>query len=61
MSTGIVIVLAVGVAAIVIFGALGLLVIARLRRTIKTQFQALDDVLGTMRANQGRDEPGEGP
>lgn len=61
MSTGIVIVLAVGVAAIVIFGALGLLVIARLRRTIKTQFKALDDVLNTMRASQGRDEPGEGP
>ena len=61
MSTGIVIVLAVGVAAIVIFGALGLLVIARLRRTIKTQFKALDDVLDTMRASQGRDEPSKGP
>ncbi|HJT03128.1 MAG TPA: hypothetical protein VJ757_05795 [Pseudonocardiaceae bacterium] len=61
MSTGIVIVLAVGVAAIVILGALGLLLIARLRRTIKTQFKALDDVLNTMRASQGRDEPGEGP
>lgn len=59
MSTGIVIVLAVGVSAIIILGGLGLLVIARLRRTIKTQFKALDDVLGTMRASQGRDEPGE--
>lgn len=61
MSTGIVIVLAIGVAVLVIFGALGLLVIARLRRTIKTQFKALDEVLDTIRASQGRDGPGEGP
>jgi hypothetical protein len=59
VSTGIVIVLVVGVSAIIILGGLGLLVIARLRRMIKSQFQALDDALGTMRASQGRDEPGE--
>jgi hypothetical protein len=34
-------------------------VIARLRRKIKTQFETVENLLKTVQASQGRDEPGD--
>ena len=61
MSTGIVIVIVIGVSVILLVGGLGLLVIARLRRAIKTQFETIDNLLGGIRAGQRPDEPGGPP
>lgn len=59
MNTQIVIVLAIGVFAITIFVGVCLVVIARLRRKIKTQFETVENLLKTVQASQGRDEPGD--
>lgn len=59
MNTQIVIVLAIGVFAIIIFIGVCLVVIARLRRKIKTQFETVENLLKTVQASQGRDEPGD--
>ncbi len=61
MTTGIVIVIVIGVSVIILIGGLGLIVIARLRRAIKTQFETIDNLLGAIRAGQRHDEPGEPP
>lgn len=58
MTTGIVIVIVIGVSVIILIGGLGLMVIARLRRAIKTQFETIDNLLGAIRAAQRHDEPG---
>lgn len=58
MTTGIVIVIVIGVSVIILIGGLGLMVIARLRRAIKTQFETIDNLLGAIRAAQRPDEPG---
>ncbi|HKS51452.1 MAG TPA: hypothetical protein VJS67_06245 [Pseudonocardiaceae bacterium] len=59
MNTQIVIVLAIGVFAITVFIGVCLVVIARLRRKIKTQFETVENLLKTVQASQGRDEPGD--
>jgi hypothetical protein len=58
VTTGIVIVIVIGVSVIILIGGLGLMVIARLRRAIKTQFETIDNLLGAIRAAQRHDEPG---
>jgi hypothetical protein len=59
VNTQIVIVLAIGVFAIAVFIGVCLVVIARLRRKIKTQFETVENLLKTVQASQGRDEPGD--
>lgn len=61
MTTGIVIVIVIGVSVIIFVGGLSLVVIARLRSAIKTQFETIDNLLGTVRAGQRPDEPGGPP
>jgi len=61
VTTGIVIVIVIGVSVIVLVGGLGLLLIARLRRAIKAQFDTIDNLLGAIRAGQRPDEPGGPP
>lgn len=61
MTTGIVIVIVIGVSVIIFVGGLSLVVIARLRSAIKTQFETIDNLLGTIRAGQRPDEPGGPP
>jgi hypothetical protein len=61
VTTGIVIVIVIGVSVIIFVGGLSLVVIARLRRAIKTQFETIDNLLGTIRAGQRPDEPGGPP
>lgn len=60
-DTQIMIVLAASVAVVIIFVGITLVVIARLRRVVKSQFEALDGLLTTLRDAQGRDKPGEDP
>jgi hypothetical protein len=59
VNTQIVIVLAIGVFAIAVVTGVSLVVIARLRRTIKSQFDTVENLLKTVQASQGRDEPGD--
>ena len=59
MNTQIVIVLAIGVFAIAVVIGVGLVVIARLRRTIKSQFDTVENLLKAVQASQGREEPGD--
>ena len=61
MTTGIVIVIVIGVSVILLVGGLGLILIARLRRAIKTQFDTIDNLLGAIKAGQRPDEPGGPP
>jgi hypothetical protein len=58
VTTGIVIVLVVGISVIILVGCLGLIAIARLRRAIKSQFETIDNLLRAIRAGQRPDEPG---
>lgn len=58
-DTQIIIVLAVGVCVIIVFACVVLVVLARLRRVVKSQFETLDSLLSALRAGQGRDKPGE--
>ncbi|MDQ3762001.1 MAG: hypothetical protein M3460_09985 [Actinomycetota bacterium] len=55
-DTQIIIALAVGVSMIVIFGCLILVVVARLRRVVKLQFETIDSLLSALRARQERDK-----
>jgi hypothetical protein len=59
VNTQIVIVLTIGVFAIAVVIGVCLVVIARLRRKIKTQFETVETLLKTVQASQGRDEPGD--
>jgi len=59
VNTQIVIALAIGVFVIAVLTGVGLVVIARLRRTIKSQFDTVESLLKTVQASQGRDEPGD--
>lgn len=62
-STQIGIIVAVGVSAIAVLGCLALVVLARLRRVIKAQFETLESLLGAVRAGQAagqaQDKPSE--
>jgi hypothetical protein len=61
VTTGIVIVIVIGVSVILLVCGLGLILIARLRRAIKTQFETIDNLLGAIKAVQRPDEPGGPP
>ncbi len=58
-ETLIIIVLGIGVFAIVVVVVVVLVVLARLRRVIKERFETLDEALGSLRARQAEDKPGE--
>ena len=58
-DTQIVIVLAAGVSTVIILVCLALIVIVRLRRTVKSQSEALDSLLSGLRADQSGKKPGE--
>lgn len=58
-DTQIIIALAVGASAFVIFCCLVLVMIVRLRRVMKTQLEAVDSLLSALRAGRGRDTPHE--
>lgn len=58
-STQIGIIVAVGVSAIAVLGCLALVVLARLRRVIKAQFETLETLLSAVRADQAHDKPSE--
>jgi hypothetical protein len=59
VNTQILIVLAVGVFAVTVLAGVALLVIARLRRSIKAQFDTVENLLRTVQASQPRNDPGE--
>jgi uncharacterized protein YqfA (UPF0365 family) len=59
VSSQIVIGLAIGVFAIAVVIGVCLVVIARLRRKIKTQFDTVETLLKTVQASQSRDKPGD--
>jgi cell division protein FtsB len=59
VNTQILIVLAVGLFALTVLAGVGLLVIARLRRSIKAQFDTLENLLRTVQASQPHSDPGE--
>jgi type II secretory pathway pseudopilin PulG len=54
-----VIVLVIGVIAVAVMAGVGLIVITRLRRSIKSQFQTIENLLDTVRASQNHDDPGK--
>jgi hypothetical protein len=58
-DTQIIIVLAVGVSVIVVFACVVLVVLARLRRVVKSQFETLDSLVSALRTGEGRDKPGD--
>lgn len=59
VNTPILIVLAVGVFAVTVLAGVCLLVIARLRRSIKAQFDTVENLLKTVQAGQPHNDPGE--
>jgi hypothetical protein len=59
VSTQIVIVLVIGVITVAVLAAAGLIVISRLRRSIKSQFETIENLLETVRANQNQEDPGK--
>lgn len=58
-DTQIIIALAVGVSAFVVFCFLILIVVVRLRRAVRSQMATLDNLLSTLQAARQRDTPGE--
>lgn len=60
-DTQIIVVLAVGASVLVVLGCLILIVLFRLRRVVRSQFEALDKMVSTLRARSGDTprEPGD--
>jgi hypothetical protein len=58
-NTQIIIVLIIGVSLIILLGSLIMIVIARLRRVINLQFEAIEKLLEAQRSSQGHDKPVE--
>ena len=58
-DTQIIVALALGVFAFVIFGSLILIVVVRLRRVVRSQLQTLDNLVSTLQAARQRDTPEE--
>ncbi|MGH3822085.1 MAG: hypothetical protein ACRDRA_04485 [Pseudonocardiaceae bacterium] len=56
-NTQIIVVLIVGVSLIVLLGCLIMIVMVRLRRVIKLQFETIEKLLSAARAEQGHDKP----
>jgi hypothetical protein len=59
-DTQIVIVLVVGAAVFIAICCLILIVILRLQRVVRSQFETIDNLLATLRAGRGQDTPHEG-
>jgi hypothetical protein len=58
-DTQIIVALAVGASVFIAICCLILIVIVRLNRAVKSQFETLDNLLGTLRAAGGQDAPRE--
>lgn len=58
-DTQIIIALAVGVSAFVVFCLLILFVVVRLRRVVRSQLTTLDNLVSTLQAARQRDTPDE--
>jgi hypothetical protein len=58
-DTQIIIALAVGASVFIIFCCLILVVVVRLRRVMKSQFETVDSLLSALRAGRGGDTPRE--
>lgn len=58
-TTQIIVVGIVGVSIIFLLGCLMLIVIARLRRVMTSQFETIDKLLSAVRADQAHDKPTE--
>lgn len=56
-NTQIIVVGIVGVSIIFLLGVLAMIVMMRLRRAIRSQFETLEKLLSTVRASQGHDKP----
>jgi hypothetical protein len=60
-DTQVIIVLAVGASVFVLFCCLILVVMIRMRRVVTSQLETIDNLLSTLRADQGRDATREHP
>ncbi|HKR51381.1 MAG TPA: hypothetical protein VJT72_17720 [Pseudonocardiaceae bacterium] len=58
-DTQIVIVLVAGAAVFIAICCLILIMILRLQRVVRSQFETIDNLLATLRAGRGQDVPGE--
>ena len=58
-ETQIIIALAIGAAVFIALCCLILFVMVRLNRAVKSQFETLDNLLGTLRTARGQDTPRE--
>lgn len=58
-DTQIIVALAVGASVFIAICCLILIVIVRLKRAVKSQFETLDNLLGTLQATRGQDTPRE--
>lgn len=58
-DTQIIIVLAVGASAVIVFCCVILAVMVRLQRVVKSQLEAIEKILSAQRAGGGRDTPRE--
>jgi hypothetical protein len=58
-NTPIIVVLIVGVSLIIFLGCLVMVVLARLRRVMKLQFETIEKLLSAQHASQGQDKPAE--
>lgn len=56
-NTQIIVVGIVGVSLIILLGALVMIVMVRLRRVIKLQFETIEKLLGSTRVSQVNDKP----
>ena len=60
-DTQIIVALAVGASVFIAICCLILIVIVRLRRVVKSQFETLDNLLSTLHADRGRETPPDPP
>lgn len=58
-ETQIIVVLVVGAVVLAVLACLTLIVLLRLRRVVRSQFEALDKMVSTLRATRGGDTPRE--
>ena len=58
-NTQIIVLLIVGASLVILLGCLMVIVMIRLRRVIKLQFETIEKLLGNQHASQGHDKPAE--
>lgn len=58
-DTQIIVAVAVGASVFIAICCLMLIVVVRLRRVVKSQFETLENLLSTLPADRGRDTPPE--